>query len=1018
MVFTEQGPLSKLAVGSPAFLPIMTSSSVERELAQSGCKLTGFTVETRTTMSQESCITLEPLSDRAFTEGLEKMGLDRERIQRLERASGRSLTVLRRQLAQSEAIRSPEWSSDQNLASSLVPLMLAGAWVANKDADQYLMTELAGVNDYDQLEKNFNRLLDLEDSPVWSVGGFRGVVSKSDALFGIHQWMTPAQIDRFIEIAELVLSERNPALDLAEDQRWAAQMYGKAREISSPLRKGIAESLVLLSVHGDSLMANRLPTNLEHRAARLIDKLLDPMTPDRLKSQSSNFPLYAEAAPEAFLAIFEGDLALANPVVASLMQPIDNTSFQRNYRTGLLWALELLAWQPEWLDRVVVLLAKLAEIEPKDNWVNKPSASLYGIFRAWMPQTAAPIDQRIAVFDRLTQKHPQVAWQIATASFALGQQVAMPSSRPKWRDYALGFGNGATVIEWQTFTNHCMHTCLSWRIHTRETLAHLVRTAEAFSPSQLTQLEDKVVKWADQAQDQDRAWLREKVRESLGWAMRRKAKDKLTDDKADQCIQMTRKLYDLLEPSDVVLKHAWLFESSWIPEFWDDPERDADYNVRTERTQTLRTKAMREVMVGNGYRGMLDLALSGNAAHSGGWSAAKALESESEHVAFIHAALNDGDILNSAPHQALMSGFLNGMGVEAALRVVERHWSKFSAEVGVKLLCLCQFGQLVWSKTREMGGKLDDTYWVTVQPFWGEFTDDDSNYAVSRLLTAGRPRAAFGFANLDWKRVESSHIISILTDLPKSEEASHSQYPLDSYRIQEALEILNERQALSQTEMAKLELLYIDLLWLEEGSTPNLEKEIEDNPDLFCELLAFAYPSENDSGRRELSEGQRIAAQKAYKLLDKLAHTPGFDKSEHLDSHKLTNWISKVQYLSNADGRRSKCDYHIGQILSKAPSGEDGAWPSTQIREVLEQVLNENIEQGFLIGRQNSRGMQERSEDGAQERELAAQYGEWARACDYSTPKVANALRRLASIYESEAQWWDRDAAVQRRLGY
>ena len=38
VVFTEPGPLSELAVGSPGFIPIIADQRVETELAESGCK--------------------------------------------------------------------------------------------------------------------------------------------------------------------------------------------------------------------------------------------------------------------------------------------------------------------------------------------------------------------------------------------------------------------------------------------------------------------------------------------------------------------------------------------------------------------------------------------------------------------------------------------------------------------------------------------------------------------------------------------------------------------------------------------------------------------------------------------------------------------------------------------------------------------------------------------------------------------------------------------------------------------
>ena len=44
--------------------------------------------------------------------------------------------------------------------------------------------------------------------------------------------------------------------------------------------------------------------------------------------------------------------------------------------TGLLWALETLAWHSDHLARVTVILGELAEIDPGGNWTNRPANSL------------------------------------------------------------------------------------------------------------------------------------------------------------------------------------------------------------------------------------------------------------------------------------------------------------------------------------------------------------------------------------------------------------------------------------------------------------------------------------------------------------------------------------------------------------------------------------------------------------------------------------------------------------------
>ena len=1020
-VFTELGPLAELMIGSPGFIPVVTSAAIERELVQSGSALTGFVVEPRTAIQHESVISLDPLSDRGFKGALSSMGLEAERAQRLDRASGRSLTILRRCLAQSEAIKSPEWSADEELARALVPMALAGAWVADKEADQYLMAELAGCESYKLLERQFIRLLNLEDSPVWSVGGYHGVVSKVDSLFGVHRWMTEEDIDRFVVVADLVLSERDPALDLDEDKQWAAPMYGKVREISSQWRKSVAESLVLLSIHGHRLFGERFGRDPEQKVADLVRGLLQPLTAEGLLSQSSNLPLYAEAAPEVFLEVFERDLSRKDSVVNALMRPTTDALFERADRVDLLWALELLAWHPEWLDRAIELLGRLAELEPDDNLANKPSESLQAIFRSWMPQTAAPVEKRIAVFDIFVKRHPAIAWPIATAQFEPGPKHGDYSHKPRWRDYAVGFGEPITKGEGHTFVVHCVKTCLAWRPHTRDTLADLMRNVGSDS-SFLDQLWEAINEWTKDAGDQDRAWLRDRIRVSTQRTIRRNSRTKPAEEGANEGVLMARRAFDFLEPKDPVWKHAWLFENPWVEESWEEMEEDHDIEVRDERIRALRLDAVRDVVAETGYGGLLQLAFSGNAAYTVGWIATEAMteamKNEQVVLDLVRAVLEDGDILGSTPHQSLVSGLLQGVDHGTAITFVQRLWRECGEDTGVKLLCLCGFDRPVWSAAHGMGDTVAHKYWIKVQPSWGKHGDDDLNHAVARLVEAGRPRAAFDYAHLDWGRVESEHIRRILLDLSTSAEPSQRSRQLDTYAVQQAFKMLNKRNVFTQSELAQLEFLYLEIFWLEEGGVPNLEKEIEQNPDLFCQAITLAYRREDDTERRELTQQERRAAEKAHRLLNKLSRLPGHDADGTLKADKLTDWVVKAQQLCEGNGRKRIGDEQIGQLLANAPTGDDRVWPCIPVRETLETVLNEDVQLGFEIGRRNARGAHVRIDGGTQERELAAQYEEWAKACDYAYPRVATALRGIASAYEREARWNDRESAVQRRLGY
>src|SRR5207253_3675010 len=84
----------------------------------------------------------------------------------------------------------------------------------------------------------------------------------------------------------------------------------------------------------------------------------------------------------------------------------------QNYMTGLLWALEILAWSPEHLQRVTVLLGELAAIDPGGNWSNRPANSLTNIFLPWHPQTCASIAKRKLAIELRLKEQPAVGWKL------------------------------------------------------------------------------------------------------------------------------------------------------------------------------------------------------------------------------------------------------------------------------------------------------------------------------------------------------------------------------------------------------------------------------------------------------------------------------------------------------------------------------------------------------------------------------------------------------------------------------
>ena len=97
-----------------------------------------------------------------------------------------------------------------------------------------------------------------------------------------------------------------------------------------------------------------IKNEIKNGVDRVIGNLLKPFNENTWFSQKSDLPRYAEASPE-FLEILEEDLKEGSPKILSLLKPEKNGMFGGCPRSGLLWALEILAWNPQRLERVVRL---------------------------------------------------------------------------------------------------------------------------------------------------------------------------------------------------------------------------------------------------------------------------------------------------------------------------------------------------------------------------------------------------------------------------------------------------------------------------------------------------------------------------------------------------------------------------------------------------------------------------------------------------------------------------------------
>ena len=839
-VFKSAEPLRTLVKSSSPFIPIAYTQEAECELAAVDRRLHCIVVRPRNVVDRKPDIALDLLNHDGFRKALAEMDIEDDDIERLARESGRSPTILRRRLSTIDAIRKPQWAGNVENARSLIPMALVGAWHARSDADCEVVSALAG-RPYEEIEESATSLLRFDDCPVWSIGQYRGVASRIDALYAVNKEVTEGNLREYFRLAECVLSERDPALDLPEGQRWTAGLYGKVRNHSTALREGICETLVILSVHGNNLFQDRLGIDVEARVSSFIHGLLTPLSLDKMLSHDKELRHYGEAAPEVFLQLLEEDLRQPQPAVLGLLKPVDVGSFGSPTRSGLLWALECLAWKH--LVRVSLILSQMSRTVINDNWANKPISSLGEIFRFWMPQTAASLEERMQALEILTRRFPDIGWQICMAQWNRGPQTALPSNRPRWRSDASGAGRRVPPKERYQFRRRALDLALSWPKHDPKTLGDLVERLPGLPAKDQTRAWDLIDEWAESEVDEKaKAGFRERIRQFAFTRLGRK------QDLNNATKNRARTAYEKLEPRDLVVRHAWLFAQHWIePSHGEIEAGNFDYDKHNKRIRTLRMAAMNEIWAERGFEGMTELLSLGNAPDTVGGCLGPSIVDVDVRTNFLRNSLSiTGDLESKV--DGCIGGFLASVDQEARSAILSVVAKSMDNQRVVRLFRCAPFKQETWRLLDNYKEEIRDLYWKQVVPLpLNRHSEAELTEIIDRLLAAKRPRAAFGTVQLDWRRVETSRLKSLLFALATVGDEPIGHYQLDAYRISEALSSLGGRTGVDPDEMAKLEFLFVEALDHSEHGIPNLERQITESPNFFVQLVALVFKRSDDA---------------------------------------------------------------------------------------------------------------------------------------------------------------------------
>lgn len=922
-------------------------------------------------------------------------GFERERALELANAGAQSLSALKRFLRGLGEL--PPYATWEN-AHLLAQVSLAGKWKGESSADREAMEILLGKSYGEWIEAVRADTL-RADTPLIQRNEIWKVISRGEAWSALGPRITNEGLDRFQEMALRVLSEIDPQLELSNDERYAAFIHGKVQIHSRLIREGVTESLALLGAKGKALSSTS--NNKAEGAARfIVNKLLVNADWRTWASLNNEMPLLAEAAPNEFLDAVEAAVLdpATSPFLVVFQQEGTGGLCGRNYITGVLWALETLAWHPDYLGRVTMLLGDLAAIDPGGRWANRPHNSLVDIFLPWHPHTLADLPERRIALESLLREYPDVAWSVLLRLLPSFHGMTSGTRKPVWRLFIpSNWKETTTVSQYWAQVQAYAEMCTQIAAHQPEKLVQLAdRLADLPEPANSQILEHLSSSAITSLPEIDRIPLWEALKDIA--LKHRKFSDAQWAMTAERILKI-EEVAERLAPVSHELKSRRLFTERDF-ELYED---NADFELQRQRLERMRQDVVKAILSTKGMDGVVQFAQEVEASHKVG-EALGSIDDPQIDTFLLPAFLDQED--------RSMKLFLGNF-------VWKRRWTQEFAWIDKQLnkdwrkdqilafLLLVPSERQIWQRAEQLLGNEVDTYWKQVHVDPWRMEPNDLLEAAEKLASNGQPSAATDCLYLLSYRKIPIPIQLASAALLGALSTEEQQKRLEQHNIIEVIKWLQENATADCDELFKIEWHYLPLLNRLNGGEPKiLEQKLASSPTFFCEVIAAVFKSDKDDNesKSDSSETQQRIAQNAYSLLHGWRILPGSLLDGKFDGDKFTLWLNEVKSLSKESGHFRIAMDQLGQALAYAPSDTGGLWVHKSIATALDSKDVPEMRRAFSIGLFNKRGVHGFSR-GEEEKQIAASYRAKAKALsDYGFHRVADAVRNLANDYEIDAE--------------
>ena len=876
-----------------------------------------------------------------------------------------------RQISQSKPKSQKSASQQVVEPKALVVAQLVGQWQESCDEDRKIIEKLSGTA-FKEWMVHVRKVESIENSRLKLIDGnwrWRYAPRDEQPWLPLGRFIDPDMLEKFGHVAITVLSGLDPRFEFSQDQSYAMKIFRRSSRYSKQLREGVAETLALLGARGESLV--NCPNQGPQQVARqVVNTLLEKADSKHWASLNDVLPLLAEAAPDEFLdAAEQGSENMDGLSPGDFSKGKDGSISESGYITGLLRALESLAWSSEHLPRVCRILANLSAMDQGGRFANGPINSLISILLPWLPQTVTDADSRHDTVNLIIQEQSDVAWQLLMGLLPNTSFTSQYTNRPRWQNFISEDWNGLVPYversaDYAFYASKALDLAGTNPYKLSLLLPCYFRISQKFGNFPKMYLE--------RLKSGEVLELPEEKRFKLWDALVHKisSRGRYIDDDTWNCSEEKLNLLDevaeKIKPESPKLLHKRLFSEfdTHLYESKEDPDK------AQEALRQRRIYAVREILDDGGIEGLKEFCRFVDIPLKVGYSYASIPGREDQNKVFL-TFLKSGNDKDRQFIDGYIGYSVNKYGWGWIDNMDRSGWS---VKDKLRLFKVLPFVNEVWERVDAELADNASEYWKSVLGFLEPSNPKRADYAIGKLIEhdrAGMAIALLATENL-WGGEYTELGLRAMESLNKRVNIS-----FDFIRV--ILKNLQLDENIDEDRLAKLEIKYLSGHHGSDQVRPvTIYRHMAERPELFCDLIRSVYRSAHETDEKPEREskihGKKLKiSENYYRLLTYWDHPPGKCRDGEFDGKYLREWVTKVKRSCMESGHWEKASDHIGQVLYYAPKDKNDLW----IEPVCKLLSSKDDGAKYLHGLKekivNSRGIYLRG-DGLEEIEIAEKW--------------------------------------------